>query len=56
MGTYNHSYKSTYNLLRGLKGLISRVIIKVISTMNLQVEVSESLFLGFRVDGLGLAS
>ena len=33
MGTYNHSYKSTYKLLRGL---IRRVIIRVISTMNLQ--------------------
>ena len=28
MGTSNHSYKSTYNLLRGLRELISRVIIK----------------------------
>ena len=37
MGTYNHSYKSTYNLLRGLRGLISTVISRVISTMNLQV-------------------
>ena len=39
MGTYNHSYKSTYNLLRGLAGLISTVIISVISTLNLQVRV-----------------
>ena len=38
MGTYNHSYKSTYNLLTGLRGLVSRVGIRVISTMNLQVE------------------
>ena len=37
MGTYNHSYKSTYNLLRGLRGLISTVITRVISTLNLQV-------------------
>ena len=34
MGTYNHSYKSTYNLLRGLRGLIRTVIVRVIS-MNL---------------------
>ena len=27
MGTYNHSYKSTYDLRRGLRGLISTVII-----------------------------
>ena len=30
MGTYNHTYKSTYNLLRGLRGLISTVVIRVI--------------------------
>ena len=39
MGTYNHSYKSTYNLLRGLRGLISTAISRVVSTMNLQVGV-----------------
>ena len=33
MGTYDHSYKSTSNLLRGLWGLISRVIIRVISLL-----------------------
>ena len=27
MGTYNHSYTSTDNLLRGLRGLTSTVII-----------------------------
>ena len=37
MGTYNHSYGSTYNLLRRLRGLIGAVIIRVISTLNLQV-------------------
>ena len=36
MGSCNHSYKSTDNLLRGLRGLISTVISRVISTMNLQ--------------------
>ena len=30
MGTYNHNHKYTYNLLRGLRGLISAVIIGVI--------------------------
>ena len=30
MGTDNHSYKSTYYVLRGLRGLISRVIIRVL--------------------------
>ena len=38
MGTYNHNYQSTYNLLRGLRGLISAVIMGLISTLNLQVE------------------
>ena len=39
MGTYNHSYKSTYNLLRGqLRGLISTGIIRVLSSLNLQAE------------------
>ena len=38
MGTYNHSDKSTNNLLRGLRGLMSTVISRVISTMNLQVQ------------------
>ena len=37
MGTYSHSYKSTCNLLRGLRGLISAVRIRVISTLNLHV-------------------
>ena len=37
MGTYNPSYKSTYNLLRGLRGLISTVINGVRGTLNLQV-------------------
>ena len=41
MGIYNQSYKSTYNLLRGFRGLISTVISGVISTMNLQVSESE---------------
>ena len=31
MGTSGHRYKSTYNLLRGLRGLRSTVIIRVIS-------------------------
>ena len=38
MGTYSPNYKSTYNLLRGLRGLISAVKIGVInpkSTYNL---------------------
>ena len=29
MGTYNPKYKSTHNLLRGLRGLISAVVIGV---------------------------
>ena len=37
MGTYSHSDKSTYNLVRGLRGLLSTAIIRVISTLNLQV-------------------
>ena len=37
MGTFNHNYKSNYNLLRGLRGRISTAIIGVISTLNLQV-------------------
>ena len=37
MGTDNPNYKSTYNLLRGLRELISIVITGVISTLNLQV-------------------
>ena len=36
MGTYNARYKSTYHLLRGLRGLISTVMIGVTSTLNLQ--------------------
>ena len=43
MGTYNHSYKSTYNLLRELRGLISTVSIRVISTLNLQVGIPTSV-------------
>ena len=31
MGTYNSTYKSAYSLLRGLRGVISAVIIGVIS-------------------------
>ena len=31
MGTYNPTYKSTVNLLRGLKGFISTVIVGAIS-------------------------
>ena len=38
MGTYNPNCKSTYNLLRGLWGLISTVIIGGISVLNLQVQ------------------
>ena len=38
MGTYSTCCKSTYNLLRGLRGPISTVIIGVISTLSLQVE------------------
>ena len=42
MGTYNPTYnKSTQNLLRGLRGLISTVIIGVVSTLNLQVDPRE---------------
>ena len=40
MGTYTPNCKSTYNLLRGLRGLrglIRAVIIGVIRTLNLQV-------------------
>ena len=37
MGTSNPSYTSTYNLLRGLRGLLSRLRIRVISSQNLQV-------------------
>ena len=36
MGTYTHNYKSTYNLLRGLRWLIRAVILGVVSTLNLQ--------------------
>ena len=36
--TSNPSYKSTYNLLRGLGRLISAVIIGAISALNLQVD------------------
>ena len=36
MGTYNHNSKSTYSLLRGLRGLISTCITGGISTLNLQ--------------------
>ena len=41
MGTFYPSYESTYNLLRGLRGLISAVIIGVTSTLSLQVELVE---------------
>ena len=38
MGTSKPNYKSTYNLLRGLRGLIrSTVLLGVPSTLNLQV-------------------
>ena len=37
MGTCSHNSKSTYNLLGGLRGHISTVIIGVINTLNLQV-------------------
>ena len=37
MGTYSNNYKSTYKLLRGLRGLTSTAIIGVIGTLNLQV-------------------
>ena len=37
MGADNHSDMSTYNLLEGLRWLVSTVIIRVISTLNLQV-------------------
>ena len=37
MGTYNHRYKPTYNLLRGLRGHISTMPIRAISALNLQV-------------------
>ena len=33
---FDHSFASTYNLPRGRSGLTSAVIIRVISTMNLQ--------------------
>ena len=36
MGISNPNYKSTYNLLRGLRGLISAAITGFISTLNLQ--------------------
>ena len=36
MGTYNPINKSTYSLLRGLRGLINAGRIGVISTLNLQ--------------------
>ena len=42
MGTYNPDYKSTSSLLRGLRGLISTVIIGVRSTLNLQVSLRNS--------------
>ena len=37
MGTSNPNNKSTYNLLRGLGGLISAVILGFRSTLNLEV-------------------
>ena len=37
MGTYNPGYKSTYNLLRGLRGHLSTVIAKIMSTLKLLV-------------------
>ena len=37
MGTYNPNYKSTSNLLKGLRGLISTDRIGAISTLNRQV-------------------
>ena len=37
MGTYSPNYKFTYSLLGGLGGLVSKVIIGVVSTLNLQV-------------------
>ena len=40
MGTYNHSDKSTYSLLGGLRGLISAVIVRLISALKLQVGLS----------------
>ena len=37
MATVNHSYKSRYNLVTGLRGLLGTVITGVTSTLNLQV-------------------
>ena len=45
MGTSSQNYESAYNLLRGLRGLTSALILGVISTLNLQV--------GFRAQGSG---
>ena len=41
MGTYNPNYKSTYNLLRGLRGLVSAVITGVVSRVQDAVEQSQ---------------
>ena len=41
-----HSYKSTYNLLRGLGGLLSTVILRAISALNLQVVMGSDVEVG----------
>ena len=41
MGSCNLKYKSTYNLLRELRGL--RMIVGVVSALNLQVEPDSHL-------------
>ena len=37
MGTYTPNYRPTCNLLAGLRGLVSTVIVGVIGALNLQV-------------------
>ena len=48
MGTYNHNSKSTSTLLWGLRGLLSTVFIRVISTPEPPSSLREE-GLGFRV-------
>ena len=45
MGTYNSNNKCTYNLLRGLRGLMTTCTLGVISTLNLQVLLQLSVLL-----------
>ena len=50
MGTYHPNDKSTYNLLRGARGLISKAMFGVTSTLNLQVGYTGGSWLASRHD------